>query len=1053
MQRRLIEAQSGGTVELGGIVMENRAPRRRIGMVHATIPLLAEDGFRLGDPVSVYNTGTGQVERAQVERWGLPWPNGTESCVRLAYRALLASGNLRQLHTVRKTAEGVLPSGISPNVADAIAALRIEFFCGPKTTHVLPIDLLGPSEEVVTGPCSSVRRYIQRIYNATVQTGWGVEIDLETFTDSDYFKLWFRPFWGDPRIDANSENRTLLADADREIGLWIYATGASACEPLPFWPYANERRRFYDAPNGRWEFVWDARTDCINQPAQQANGRQPWGSQGQAEIVMLCGAGGSLDGGGIRDETLQSFRDFRDDTPGVSDQWRVKPKAWQYFDAFVDLPKPIQHWERNNGRTWDYVRSRLEIEVDNVMGGLSNREHAWTIRNGRQGAMQWATYASTGGDQVVFEDFIGGIPILYLVPGFGRVFNRGLQTLPQPFFFREQDGRPVRAADHPDLYYAIGGPSVTESIDKLGHSQGYNAEFSGNEMREEVSGEQITAPKGTHNEICTLPQAILLFGNRGLKRVGEQMYQHHMGSHPKMETRRGRTSSDRAWGRSMKMAAWWTRTVGQTDPYAIDYLTEHVYRHYLKAAHDYYESLNPGRQVRTIYATTDQGTGGLADNGAGNLPYWNPWMNGLHVVGARMLERLLRGRGAAAEEAADFFKWHMDAYEQDVARHAMALKADEVTGLVTWRQAFPAGKSYEATWGMSYQDGQPITLVQWADNQWHREVNVCGGNNYPCTHQGYVIFSSFARGWLDILAFDLFWGDQSDKPWMQRWSQSFQFDDWDTTDPRSTIYGHWIWLRRQFKSAVGVNGVRFVNTHRQTDRASIADMNVVAMAASRLSPGSLWLASRPGASIRRVLLSSGAVQQTAAIPVVPVDGWRDVCPMTVNGQHLLALLDGAARTPGVPHRIVLVAEASPTVVMADLPFLFPFAREVDLDWLAWDPVAGRWLIGEPNGPGIGGLIWSLAPGASTLQVYRGMSIDTDTPNTFAIDADGKLGVMIDGVTGALDIFSRGKEWGVPRLRTTPTGSHWLCCFSHHARDDAAQRIYLFNGARLSELEV
>ena len=93
MMHVLVDVPPAAT--LGTATVENRTPFRRRVMQVVTLPLRDVDGFRLADPVTVTNPGTGQDERAQVESWAMPYPSGNERVIRLTYPAVLPALTLR----------------------------------------------------------------------------------------------------------------------------------------------------------------------------------------------------------------------------------------------------------------------------------------------------------------------------------------------------------------------------------------------------------------------------------------------------------------------------------------------------------------------------------------------------------------------------------------------------------------------------------------------------------------------------------------------------------------------------------------------------------------------------------------------------------------------------------------------------------------------------------------------------------------------------------------------------------------------------------------------
>lgn len=1072
MYKRTIDLPLAGTIELGNVVMENRGPIVRRTMVHATIPLTRADRFRLGDPVSVLNTGTGQAERAQVERWAYPHADvgqgEFESCVRLTYPAQIPAGELRMVHQVRKTEEGVAPAfTIRPNVQAVLAGLRVVFFAGPKADWFVEVPLGGPGEVVANGLRSVVTRYYARIFQPphapTLRTGWGIEIDVEIFSDSDTFKLWPRVFWGDPRVDASSEDRSGLAPTDREVGLWIYGPSQTALQPIVFHPSQYQRRMTWDAGNGRWEWIFQgqeispARSTNPVRPAVDLNDRIPWGSQFGCECVIACQGSGSLDGGGIRDQTIDSYRSAPIGNPGLCDQWRTKREAWDGLPGRMNRPfKACEHFDFTQGRNFDYVRARLEAQAQNVYNTFSFYEWNWCLRFALHPQTEWGPYASAAGDDSIYNDFQVGIPLTYLVPGFAHYLERGYMTFARHFHFREADGRPVRAINHPQLYYAIGGPEVNRSPDKLGHSQGLNAEFSIHELRDDWSGEGCTSPKWTHYENLGIFHTCLVFGNRGVQRLALQLLLHNQGSYPRLPDRLGDCGADRGWGRAMMMCIWASRVVGHLEPYTLDFLRLHICDHYMDAARQQVDAAYPGRVIRSIYYTFDQGAGGIVNNGQGNLPYWNPWMSALHIYAARIIAKFLEDRDPVRSQ---IFARHADDYVHDVLERGMPIETDHTTGVVQWKLE-PQYSIYDWSWALSWLNGQVLNRDQWRFNRRWRDANgVCsglGGQEYiNCTITCFCN-NSGASAWMPPLALDAWYGEKSDLPYLQR-AIAISANEANRERPNNINYDVFIWLTKNYKFPIASRERDWITPGRETSRGTYSNGSASGMCASRLNVGDVWVTRSGANQIDRVTVASGAVQATVAVSApAPVDGWSDVCAMTVGGQRLLALLDGAnpAGTRTV-YRVVVVAEANPTVAILDMPFVLSAPRTRPLYGIAWDVRGSRWLLSDGAPSNAGGwwhaLFPSLTGGVATR--YLGISTEDDQESLCCdIDLDGWMLARATDV-GGVHLYGRGREWGCIQQRWAPANLGSLVCFSPHGREDDAQRIYCYDGASFVEVAV
>lgn len=1038
---------------LGTATVENRTAFRRRVMQVVTLPLKDSDGFRLGDPVTVANPGTGQDERAQVESWVMPYPSGNERVIRLTYPAVLPPNSLRNQHSFAKSGAGADPApALQTQVIQALAQLKFRFLCGPKATHYVEWLATDNPQTIYSGRRSVIFRWFRRVYEPahapTLRTQYWVEVDMELFYGEDYATVHARFGVCDPRIDSDGDDRSTLSDADTEIGFYI-SPGSSQfwCQPVPLYQDHSVRSLAWEPGASRWKWVLDKRTLGVWSTPGPVNNFLPWGCQGHVKAMFLFRGGTGTLGDTLRDDSMRAWYQGGELTfdHAVADTWPDKKEAYGPNGCISPRPKRHQHWDRN--RDAAYVRDRLEIEATGhysaksvVPGG-----NLWTSFSGQSsqvyGNVQGdgtGNHASWGSQTSAWSAFS------YSVPGIGHFMERGYLACPWFYFYREVDGRIVSALNHPNMGIDKGQPGTSGgTTDLLGKSALGRWRGSGSTsftIRSEVQvgneeGAAYTGADEAHFEVAGVAIHTAVFGDRGIRRVAESLcYTIHLGDWQPLPQFRGATGQARGFARGCVMAAWFLWLFG--DPaLAQRYATAH-FDHYYLPAKQTEDARFPGRVIKTHNIYEAEGSGFPNTKvGLRNHRYFRPWEDCLGLFGYAGLARLLAS--SHPTHAAGFLALAQST-ASDVLRYGSPRVVDETTGNVTY--AVSTAYDFIAVATAFLNGTRQLTAAEMGDNNYVR----CGGQNQCSTSgEGYMKLESGSG----TFAWHLVWwvlsdGTGSQDLMLQRYIRN-TFNEpklWDPVDNRPNNYNHIDWLRdTQRYGAIGYQDRLTIGatTTRGTFGVTPSDI-----ATSILTADSLWLTGPATGQWRRMAKSSGSITATIDPPGAgPTAGWTGIVCYRRDGQTLLSALDG--NDPSLnrsSYKITTTTEAAPTVLVSTTTFTYPGGTKRDGRALAWDPVAGAWLVLARDAQSFQTL-WLVYPGSTQAVQYTGALIDLTGVESIAIDRDGRLLAMADASSN-VHVYGRGDGgiWGVPRAKVSTITSARYLTFTDHARTDDAQRL-------------
>lgn len=1043
---------------LGTATVENRTPFRRRVMQVVTLPLKDSDGYRMGDPVTVANPGTGQDERAQVESWAMRYPSGNERVIRLTYPAVLAASSLRTQHSFSVSGGGADPTpALQTHVIQALAQLRFRFLCGPKETHYVEWLATDNPAVVYSGRRSVIYRWFRRVYEPphapTLRTQFWVEVDMELFYGEDYATVHARFGYCDPRLTDHGENRDSLSDADTEIGFYI-SPGSSQhwAHPVPLYQDQSVRSLAWEPGAARWKWVIDKRTQgTFGGPV---NRFIPWGCMASVKAVVLFrGATGTI-GDTLRDDSMRAWYQGGEIpfTHAIADTWIEKQEAYGPTGQLMPRPKRHQHWDRNRDAT--YVRQALENEALVFYANKSNVA----------GGNLWYTYSETA---QVYGSIDGNSPgnhaswgsqlhayaaLAYSVPGIGHFVERNFMQHPWVWFYREVDGSVVSAANHPNMIIDRGAPGeLMRGVlgDMLGKTslQQWRSTAASFLIVAENTGSAYLAPDIAHWECSGVTSFPVIFGDRGVRRIAEHLaYTTHLGYWQPLASRRGSTGEARGFGRGgLSMASWFLWIFG-SDILLAQRAAEVLYDHYFVPAREREDAQFPNRVIKThnVYA---------ADGGAGPNRvalrfhrYFRPWEDTTALVGAvgiaRLISHLYPTQGAG-------FAYIARTTASDVLRYGSPRVVDETTGVVS----YVATPDFVAA-AAAFLDGTRHLTAAEIGSHNYQLCAYNGQNNGDCTEMldGYMLLRSTSGVFTHALA----WWVLSDAIGSQDLILHRYVRDevkvWDYSRPNTNRHMQWL-IEQGRHGAIGYQDRLALGTatSRGTFGVTPSDISI-----SIDTADSLWLTGPATGQLRRMLRSNGSITATIDPPGTgPTAGWTGVACYRDGGQAMLALLDG--NDPSLnraTYKVTVMREATPTVLHQTTTFTYPGGTKRDGRAIAWDPSVGAWLVLARDALSVQTL-WLVYPGSTVAVQYTGALIDLAGVESIAIDRDGKLLAMCDAAS-TIHVYGRGDGgiWGVPRSITTTITSARYCAFTDHARTDDAQRLVTTSvGTPVKETEI
>lgn len=1032
--------------ELGTATIENRTPFRRRVMQVVTLPLKDSDGFRLGDPVTVADPGTGQDERCQVESWAMPYPSGHERVIRLTYPAVLQPNTLRTTHAFSRSSAGVLPPlALRPNVLQAFSQLQFAFFCGPKATHYVAWAAVDNPVPVYVGTRSMLLRWFRRVYEPVqapaLRTQFWCEVDLELFHDEDYGTVHVRFGVCDPRISTDGEDRSALSVSDSEIGLYITAGSSQHwCQPVPLYQDHSVRSLAWEAAQSRWKWVIDKRT--IGTFGGPVNDFLPWGCMAHVKAAFVFRGGTGTLGDALRDDSMRAWYAGGEltFTHAVADTWMANQEAYGPNGAMSPRPKRHQHWERT--RDAEYVRA--QIENTHAIGHYQAKSavaggNLWTSFDAKQSQVYGNVQGDGTGNHASWGSQTGHYAAMaYSVPGVGHYLERGFLACPWFYFYREIDGSIVSAFDHPNMIIDKGQPGQSppgfgDLLGKSGLGRWRGAGAANYTIRSERTGDAYTGADEAHFEVAGVCIHPAVFGDRGVRRVAEHLcYTIHLGDWQPLPQFLGATGQARGFARGCVMASWFLWLFG--DARLAQRYAEVLFDHYYLPAKTREDARFPGRVIKThnIYEAH-----GFPDPTKVVLQfhrYFRPWEDCLGLFGYAGLHRLLSS--SYPTHAAGYLQLARDT-TSDVLRYGSPRKVDETTGVVTFAED-PAWDFIGAA--VAFLDGtRQLTAAEMHDNNYVR----CGGVDQCATSgDGYMKLASGSGAF----AWHLVWWALSDARGCQdlmlhRYIRN-AFNGpkrWDPVDNRPNTYNHLDWLLNTKRyGAIGYQDELTVGATvaRGTCGVTPSDITV-----SRLTADSVWLTGPATGQWRRVQRSNGAVTSTIDPPGGgPNAGWTGIVCYRNGGQAMLSALDG--NDPSLNrsnYKITSTFESTPTVLHSQITFAYPGGTKRDGRAIAWDPSESAFLVLARDAAGVQSL-WLIYPGSTVAVQYTGALIDLDGVESIDIDRDGRLLMMADA-SGNVDIYGRGPGgiWGVPRVRASISGARYVA-FTDHARTDDAQRV-------------
>lgn len=1033
---------------LGTGTVENRAPFARRVMQVMTIPLRESDNYRIGQPVSVLDSGTGQPERCQVDSWAIRYPSGAERIIRVHYPAVLAASQLRNVHTFEASDVGALPLSFQPAapMLTALQRMSVVFFCGPKATHYVPLYTFGATPaEIAFGPQMTKFRYFARLYEPahapTLRTQFWCEMELHLYHDQNHALAFFR--WGvdDPRVNSFFEDRRGLTLGESEVGFDIYTTDSvqGTARLQPCYPQSNTHSLTWDQANGRWRWIWDQTTR--NESAVALNETYPWGLGATARCVITANTGET------NQQRLDSVAAWHAQPAyhfGISNEWVNKGEAW-VWGVLPRIPKMHEHFA-GTARDAAYIRGQLELEYWNnaatpmtryIEGGA---HYSWNHRASSRFEGIWHPPDGQGpGTHGYWNKNAFIEAALYSVPGVAHYPERCLATCPWPYFYREQDGRVLTALDYPAMGSNRGTP--TPGHGKTGDRPAYGVDST--LLKEPTTGARLVGADGAHFEGSLAPAHAALFGSDLSRHLAQSLLLGplHLGNWN--TARFGAVGEGRQWARGNTVWAWTIWLFGN-NPAVVNRCADVFLAINVRPSVDATDATYPGRVTRVPFYQSPR----IDAPTRVELNFrfnFRPWEIG-HAVGEWHIARM-------AKHLRPEFSWfedHARGTARDIWRYGTPRRVNEETGVVEY--TFTPDGVYEPAIciAMSYENGLPsgtraLTAAELADNNWSQ----CNGQRScanPPQSSGNMLYrtgvssSSFvnAMGWL-VHDGPLSLGDIVLTRYVDVLGTAR-----NAADPRvSDRYTQWFnemyrWGVGRMDAVVQAAAVQRGN-HGQTLRG---------IAISQIVPRHVWTLEPNAPLLARRNVDTGTIAE-GQDPTPFLADPTNLCTLTLapGSVPMVALLK--ANWSGNAHVIYMTQEsgifAGPPL---DMVFLLPDDEVADLRAICWMPQLQRFLIGGRSITHGGAAVWSVGilqpvarreslPLASVADAR--ILLDLTEVMHATATPDGKLLILADasGNRHAYIWNSESGHYGAPRHKFQ--GDTW-CALSLHARDDDALRI-------------
>ena len=990
---------------LGSVTVENRASTARPVIQVATIPF-RQGEYRAGTAITAT---TPSPVQCQVESWLMPYPDGSEKCVKVHYPANLPANDIRISHGFEIGNRGsAAPFRFHPDAALALRNLWLVFFCGPKQTHWVP--LLGPGiaarETIRDGDHAKTLRWFARVPNTQV---WA-EADLSLYSDVPYALLHVR--WGvdDPRIDSYSYDRSGFTDEETETGFYLVTESSDPAKAQlqPLAPSTCVLSLDWEAPT--WKWVWDKRT--TNNRGQILNDRIPWGCALHAQAVITFGSS--------QGATAWHESPYYHDA--VSDQWRVKTTAYEAWGCMPRVQKTHEHWENRDAA---YIRTKLETEFAAMMGidGTRNcpTNYAWNHQaNFRIEGLWHQMDGQTGGNHGYWNWNPCVTSCHYDVPSESHYVRRALYICPWPYTgYREVDGRIFSCLDHPMTASSRGQPGG--NLDR--HGKGPAPSWPDWPLLYEPrSSGRLVGADGAHFATGWPHMHSTIFGDDGTRRICESLCYGpvHLGNWNLDPARRGAVGEQRNWARGLSQAARSLYVFG-SDNRLVNYITDALYLHRVKPGWEETEAQYPGRVIQAIYFLRPLREGDQRVNLANHF-FYRPWEI-CHAVGEYAIWELA---GHIRPELS-WFKWHAKENANAVFRYGSPRVVDETTGAVL--NTFLRQGIYEPAAAVAIVDGarRQLTFAEMSDNNWTRCGGISGQCGDPPTNDGYMRLGvpnsgtgSFVAG-LAGLVQDGPLGD----PVLTRYTDASP----GRKAPRPNDNSYVGWVDSLFKTRVGpseeiVLGSEIIKgTHNAELRST---------ASSFANPGVMWCLRQDGALLQRIDIATGQpiLAQPQGVPSIGND--QEVLSITSVSEGRTSFVAALLRSPKGAR--IVVALEQPLQLVQDWSFAMPPPSA-----LCWVTQLQAFLVASGSG------IWIVRPGdaqatKASLPAESGLLI-VDLPDIqqLSTTVDGQLLLIVarDGSAHGYVWNARAKMWGGRRW----TGFAPLGGWSTHGRADDALRLY------------
>lgn len=1026
---------------LGGSVIENYATLSRRVMQAVSIPLREADNFRLGDPVTVLDSGTGQAERCQVERWLAPFPSGAEKLIRVHYPAALTPNNLRIGHTFERSPAGAVAAhSVYSTVLLALQNVRIEFFCGPKATHRVVVYEPGrvPDQIIRDGDRVKTWRFFSRVYEPshapTLRTQVWAEVEIDVLSDQNYLRCRFS--WGidDPRINEYGYDRTAFTDEETETGFDFIQPWSDWARPQPLMPASNVQSLAW--LGDRWRWIWDRRTR--NTGGAVLNDTPPWGSFLLADVVLLC-TGGEQSQQRVDDASAWLQAPLL--TQGMSDQWYAKPAAYEAIGRMPRRQKTHEHWQNRDAA---FVRTALENEFAGMRDVDGSRycqsNYAWNSKANNFIERIWhQNDGQTGGLHEWWSKNPCIAAVHYNVPGMAHYVRRALYTCPWSYSgYREIDGRELNCIDHPLMGGNRGQPFGLDSHGKS--APGITVP----RMRDPVSGGSMIGADTAHFESGWPGVHSAVFGCDGTRKIWRTWLYGplHLGSWNMDPSRIGAVGELRAWSRGTQQWSRMLHTFGD-DRRAVDRCADGFLARNVKPSYDATSVEFPGRKVNAVYFLFPRREGQSRVNLA-LYRFHRPWEMGHGPAEVAIAELCSHIRPEL-----EWFRVHAQQNAADLFRYGAPRICDEETGQVLY--TFLRQGIYEPAQAAAIVDGatRQMNSAEMADNNWTRcaVINGQGECGDPPTNDGYMRLGTPGGGGTTSFTTGVGWmvhdgplarGDVV----LTRYAEQGSFRR--TAAPSGNSHAYWL-EKDLFKWNAGRadDVVQAPATQRGNHGQAI-----MGMATSQLNAGTAWVI-QPGTPLvaRRSITTGAVIEGQDPTPHMPLP--NNLCTLTVGGIALVALLDGlgSSRTS---FRVYVTQEsaifASPAVV--DWTFSLPGNIAANVRAICWAPQLGKFVVSADLATG-GSSLWSvgvLDAVANRLSLpmqpvsSAKIIIDLSSIEHVAATSDGVLLTLADG-SGNRHTYvwnAEAEHWGCPRHKFQ--GDTW-CAYSLHSRDDDLLRLY------------